>query len=75
MIYQVKTYRINEEQLGVFNEFSHKYLLPNQKKQGAHLVGRWVDTSKEKITAIWKYDSYQEYEMIEQQIKQTKLHK
>jgi hypothetical protein len=75
LIYRVKTYRINEEKLEVFNEFFHEYLLPNQKKHGALLVGRWVDSSKKKITAIWKYESYQEYERIEQQIQQTELHK
>jgi hypothetical protein len=75
MIYRVKSYWINAEQLEVFNDFFHEYLLPNQKKHGALLVGRWVNSSKTKITAIWRYENNHEYERIERQIEQTELHK
>lgn len=43
MIYRKKTYKIKSENLTVFNNFFHKYLLPNQLKYGSQLIGRWVN--------------------------------
>ncbi|HEU4962568.1 MAG TPA: hypothetical protein VFV52_01725 [Bacilli bacterium] len=42
MIYRRKIYKILPEHLDNFNAFCHDYLLPNQIKNKARLVGRWV---------------------------------
>ncbi|WLD94221.1 NUDIX domain-containing protein [Alkalihalobacillus sp. AL-G] len=75
MIYRKKTYTIKPEGLETFNEFFHTYLIPNQWKNGSSLVGRWVNEDKNEITAIWEYKSLQEYEQIEERVRQDYLHK
>lgn len=75
LIYRVKTYKVSEENLELFNEFFLQYLFPNQIKHGSHLIGRWVNSSKNKVTAIWAYENYNHYEEIERKIRQTKMHK
>jgi 8-oxo-dGTP diphosphatase len=74
MLYRRKTYKINPQQLEVFNEFFHTYLLPNQLKHGAKLVGRWVTEAKDEIMAIWEYKDYETYEKIEQLVREDELH-
>jgi 8-oxo-dGTP diphosphatase len=74
MLYMRKTYKINPETLEVFNEFFHTYLLPNQMKHGAKLVGRWVTEAKDEIVAIWEYKDYETYEKIEQLVREDELH-
>lgn len=74
MIYRVKMYEIFPERLTVFNAFFQEYLLPNQRRFGAQLIGRWVNEDRTRITAIWGYQSKEQYEHIEAQIRQTDLH-
>ncbi|WP_221568106.1 NUDIX domain-containing protein [Alkalihalobacillus sp. TS-13] len=75
MIYRKKTYYINPEQVDTFNDFFHTYLLPNQWKNGAKLIGRWVSGDKRYITAIWEYESLEAYEKIEERVRADELHK
>ncbi|WP_409253889.1 NIPSNAP family protein [Bacillus sp. SCS-153A] len=75
MIYRVRTYNVIAEKLDLFNEFFEEYLLPNQRKNGSILIGRWVDLAGEKVTAIWQYESLKAYEEIEERIRLTELHK
>lgn len=74
MIYRRKTYTIRPEHLPVFNDFFHNYLLPNQMKNGARLVGRWVSEAQNEIVAIWEYSGYDEYEQIQARVRQDPLH-
>jgi 8-oxo-dGTP diphosphatase len=74
MLYRRKTYKINPETLELFNEFFHTYLLPNQLKHGAKLIGRWVTETKDEIVAIWEYKDYETYEKIEQLVREDELH-
>ncbi|WP_421384841.1 hypothetical protein ACOJQI_08745 [Bacillus salacetis] len=74
MIYRVKMYEIIPEKFELFNEFFHEYLYPNQVQHGSKLVGRWVDLSKTKITAIWEYETIEQYGQIEMEIRMTELH-
>ncbi|WP_175989170.1 NIPSNAP family protein [Bacillus sp. Marseille-Q1617] len=75
MVYRIRTYRIKPERFELFTEFFHHYLLPNQLKFGSKLVGRWVNSDKTSIMAIWEYEDHEHYKKIEGKIKQTKLHK
>lgn len=75
MIYRKKTYEINPDYLEAFNNFFHTYLLPNQWKHGAKLVGRWVSEDKRQITAIWEYESIEAYEKIEAEVRSDDLHR
>jgi 8-oxo-dGTP diphosphatase len=74
MIYRRKQYKINPDRYHEFNKFFHTYLLPNQYKNGAKLVGRWVSENKEEVTAIWEYQSYESYQKIEEKVKSDELH-
>lgn len=60
--------------IGPFTEFFEQYLLPNQMKHGANLVGRWVTDSRDEIVALWEYPSYAEYERIEAAVRRDPLH-
>ncbi|MDY0407545.1 NUDIX domain-containing protein [Virgibacillus soli] len=74
MFYRKKTYHITPEMLDRFNQFFHRYLYPNQIKHGAKLIGRWVNEEQSEITAIWKYTSRNQYEQIENKIRQSDIH-
>ncbi len=75
MIYRRKVYTIKPEKYEEFTHFFHTYLLPNQWKHGARLVGRWVTEQKNEITAIWEYPSYEEYQRIEEAVRNDELHR
>lgn len=74
MIYRRKTYRVRPEMVGPFTQFFEEYLLPNQMKHGADLVGRWVSDNRDEIMALWEYPSRAEYERIEEQVRKDPLH-
>jgi 8-oxo-dGTP diphosphatase len=75
MIYRRKVYKLIPERFEEFNAFFHTYLLPNQLKHGARLIGRWVTEEKNEIMAIWEYDSYEDYERIEEAVRSDDLHR
>lgn len=74
MFYRKKTYEIEPEMLRTFNDFFHNYLYPNQYKNGAELVGRWTTDDHRKIHAIWAYKSKEEYERIENGVREDPMH-
>lgn len=74
MIYRRKAYKIQPENLEKFNEFFLHYLLPNQLKHGAKLIGRWVSEDQSEIEAIWEYESKAAYDRIEEQVRNDDLH-
>ncbi|WP_064093531.1 NIPSNAP family protein [Rossellomorea aquimaris] len=74
MVFRIRTYHIKPTKLKEFNDFFHEYLLPNQIRFGAALIGRWVNKEKSTIIAIWRYESISHYHQIEEQIKSSKLH-
>ncbi len=74
MIYRRRRYTVRPDQVEAFNEFFHKYLLPNQLKHGATLVGRWVNESQTEIMALWEYESYEVYQKIQAQVQADPLH-
>ncbi|MGP4041946.1 NUDIX domain-containing protein [Gracilibacillus sp. D59] len=74
MVFRRRTYQIKPEMLSIFNSFFQEYLYPNQKRFGAKLVGRWVNETKDEITAIWEYQSMEHYHQIEDNIRKTELH-
>ncbi|WP_375103245.1 NIPSNAP family protein [Paenibacillus sp. RS8] len=77
VIYRRKTYKIDPQILLDFNEHFNQTLLPAQLKYGSRLVGRWsteeIDGVLE-VFAIWEYDSYEDYEKIESQVKSDEEH-
>jgi hypothetical protein len=75
MVYRFKTYSVEPARLEDFNEFFHRYLLPNQLRFGSKLIGRWVNSEKTSIMAIWEYEDVDQYNKIEEKIKRTNLHK
>ncbi|MGD0032860.1 NIPSNAP family protein [Paenibacillus illinoisensis] len=77
MFYRRKYYVVNNEFVDIFNRHFIETNLPNQLKNGARLVGRWMVRHSEKTTeifAIWEYDSIEKYEEIETNIRSDKEH-
>ncbi|MFT9597811.1 NIPSNAP family protein, partial [Mesobacillus sp.] len=65
MIFKRKTYRIKPEKLIEINNFFHTNVYPVYIKNGAKLIGRWVNETKDEILVIWEYRSTEHYERIE----------
>ncbi|SFM38057.1 NIPSNAP protein [Gracilibacillus orientalis] len=77
MIYRRKMYNVDPSILDDFNEHFNKTLLPTQLKYGSRLVGRWMtkkDNGIMEIFAIWEYDNYENYEIIENKVKSDEEH-
>jgi 8-oxo-dGTP diphosphatase len=74
MIYRRRIYKVAPEKVTVFNEFFHTYLLPNQLKNGARLVGRWTNETQDEVTAIWEYESMKAYKRVEEAVRCDPLH-
>jgi hypothetical protein len=63
MLYRIRRYAAVPENLPVFHDFFHRYLLPVQLRHGARLVGRWESESNE-VLAIWEYDDEAAYRHV-----------
>lgn len=74
MIYRRKTYKVLPEHVAPFTAFFEEYLLPNQRKHGAVLVGRFVTEAQDEIVAIWAYPSFEEYQRIEAAVRRDAMH-
>ncbi|MFC9708163.1 NIPSNAP family protein [Paenibacillus sp. NPDC056933] len=77
MIYRRKTYIVASSFVEEFNALFNDILLPSQLKYGARLIGRWhtsVDDETSEIFAMWEYDTFEQYEEIEQKIKSDNEH-
>jgi hypothetical protein len=77
MFYRRKFYIVKSEFVEVFNELFNTINLPNQLKYGSRLVGRWMkdrENGTTEIFAIWEYDSYEEYENIEKNVRGDEAH-
>lgn len=77
MFYRRKYYVVKNDFVNIFNEHFKKTNLPNQIKHGARLIGRWmfpIDSEKTEIFAIWEYDSYESYKLIEISVRNDQEH-
>ncbi len=75
MIFRRKVYKVRPEQVEPFTRFFEEYLLPNQLKHGAEIVGRWVSEDRSEIIALWRYRSRADYERIEGLVRQDEMHR
>ncbi|WNF24734.1 NUDIX domain-containing protein [Mesobacillus jeotgali] len=66
------TYQAKPERLDDINRFFHTHIYPIQIKNGAKLIGRWVNDTKNEILVIWEYTSKEQYERIESLLKSVK---
>ncbi|WP_338448698.1 NUDIX hydrolase [Niallia oryzisoli] len=67
-------HRIPPERVIDLNQFFHEYVLPNQLKNGATLIGRWITEEEDEIVTMWHYPSYNDYLKIEERVKKDQLH-
>jgi 8-oxo-dGTP diphosphatase len=74
VIYRRKTYKIRPDMAEQFTAFFEQYLLPNQLKHGASLVGRWLTESRDEIVALWEYPSHEAYQRIQAAVRQDPMH-
>ena len=77
MFYRRKFYTVKSDFIEKFNEHFNTTNLPNQLKNGARLVGRWMKDNKDntvEVFAIWEYDSYENYIEIENNVRGDGAH-
>ena len=77
MFYRRKYYIVKANFIEEFNNHFNQTNLPNQLKNGARLVGRWMKDNQDgtiEVFAIWEYDSYEDYQIIESNIKSDRQH-
>lgn len=65
MIFKRNKYRIKPDSLDTINNFFHQHVYPLHIKNGAKLIGRWVNDRKDEILVIWEYCSMDQYEKID----------
>lgn len=75
LFYRRKVYQVLPEQVEPFTRFFAEYLLPNQLKHGAELVGRWVNRDRTEIMALWRYPSEAAYQRTEELVRQDEMHR
>lgn len=75
MFYRKETYRVRPEKLNVLNKYFHEFVLPNQVKNGARLIGRWVTKGNDEVTVMWEYQSLEEYIKIEERVLKDEMYK
>lgn len=73
MFYLREVYRVLPEKVSEFNKFFDEYLFPNQIKNGAKLIGRWITEAKDEIITMWEYPSYDEYLKIEERVTRDEM--
>jgi 8-oxo-dGTP diphosphatase len=66
------TYQAKPGRLDDINRFFHTHIYPIQIKNGAKLIGRWVNDTKDEILVIWEYSSKEQYKRIESLLKSVK---
>ncbi|WP_053365737.1 NIPSNAP family protein [Bacillus sp. FJAT-27245] len=77
MFYRRKFYIVENEFVETFNKHFNETNLPNQIKNGALLIGRWMAPNDKKTTeifAIWEYDSLEKYKEIEARVRGDQKH-
>jgi ADP-ribose pyrophosphatase YjhB (NUDIX family) len=75
MFYRREIITVTPDKVSEFNEFFNEYLLPNQQKNGAKLIGRWVTIDQDEIIALWEYPSYEEFIKIEDRVRRDEMSK
>ncbi|MGG3738810.1 NIPSNAP family protein [Aeribacillus pallidus] len=77
MFYRRKSYIVAPEIVESFNKHFNETLLPTQLKYGSRLIGRWMVPQTKgpvEIFAIWEYESFEEYEKIEEKVRSDQAH-
>lgn len=78
MFYRRKYYRVKDHFVDAFNQHFNQTNLPHQLKNGARLVGRWMNNKGDgthEIFAIWEYDSIRSYKEIEAAVRSDPAHR
>ncbi len=75
MFYRRETFRVHPEKLKLLNEYFHEFVLPNQVKNGARLIGRWVTEGNNEVTVMWEYPSFEEYFKIEERVLKDEMYR
>lgn len=71
LFFKRNTYIIKPEGLNDINKFFHTHVYPIYIKNGAKLIGRWVNETKDEILVIWEYTSMEQYERIDDLLKNS----
>ncbi|MBT2681200.1 NUDIX hydrolase [Bacillus sp. ISL-35] len=65
MIFIRKTEKIRSGKLDEFNRIFHTHEYREYVKNGAKLIGRWVNDKEDEILTIWEYKSKEHYDNFE----------
>ncbi len=74
MFYRREIHKIFPRGMIEFNKFFYEYVLPNQLKNGAALIGRWSTADENEILTLWHYPSYDDYLKIQERVEKDELH-
>ncbi|ULG72312.1 NIPSNAP family protein [Macrococcus brunensis] len=78
MFYRRKYYIVKDHFVETFNLHFNQTNLPNQIKNGARLIGRWMNNKGDgthEIFASWEYDSIETYKEIETAVRSDQSHR
>lgn len=78
LFYRRKYYIVKDHFVETFNLHFNQTNLPNQIKNGARLIGRWMNNKGDgthEIFAIWEYDSIETYKEIETAVRSDQSHR
>jgi 8-oxo-dGTP diphosphatase len=75
MIFKRKTYKIKPDKLNEINHFFHTNVYPVHVKNGAKLIGRWMNETEDEIIVIWEYSSMDHFERIENILQNSEQYK
>ncbi|WP_102347841.1 NUDIX domain-containing protein [Bacillus sp. Marseille-P3661] len=67
-------YRIDPEKVCDFTSYFEKFIVPNQIKNGAKLIGQWITETESEIITMWEYPSYEDYLRIEERVKRDVIY-
>ncbi|MDX1341507.1 MAG: NIPSNAP family protein [Reinekea sp.] len=77
LFYRRKYYIVKNHFVEDFNHLFNNINLPNQLKHGTRFVGRWMmplENDETEIFAIWEYDSKEDYQRIEKNVRSDEAH-
>jgi 8-oxo-dGTP diphosphatase len=56
-----------------FNQYFEEYVKPNQLKNGAKLIGRWLTADENEVLTMWHYQSFDDFLKIEERVIKAQL--
>lgn len=66
-------HKVCNGRLKEFNQYFEEYVKPNQLKNGAKLIGRWLTADENEVLTMWHYQSFDDFLKIEERVIKDQL--